>query len=67
MVYIDLNMVRAGGVNHPSEWPFSGYNEIPKGQGNMSSSMTKGSESWLVSVVTKTYGSTIGGGLKPAC
>jgi len=28
MVYIDLNMVRAGVVNHPSEWPFSGYNEI---------------------------------------
>jgi len=24
----DLNMVRAGVVNHPSEWPFSGYNEI---------------------------------------
>lgn len=28
MVYIDLNMVRAGVVGHPSEWPFSGYNEI---------------------------------------
>ena len=28
MVYMDLNMVRAGVVNHPSEWPFSGYNEI---------------------------------------
>jgi len=28
MVYIDLNMVRAGVVTHPSEWPFSGYNEI---------------------------------------
>lgn len=28
MVYIDLNMVRAGIVTHPSEWPFSGYNEI---------------------------------------
>ena len=28
MVYIDLNMVRAGVVNHPSEWPFCGYNEI---------------------------------------
>ena len=28
MVYIDLNMVRAGAVTHPSEWPFSGYNEI---------------------------------------
>ena len=28
MVYIDLNMVRAGVVSHPSEWPFSGYNEI---------------------------------------
>ena len=27
-MYIDLNMVRAGVVKHPSEWPFSGYNEI---------------------------------------
>jgi putative transposase len=28
MVYIDLNMLRAGVVEHPSEWPHSGYNEI---------------------------------------
>jgi hypothetical protein len=28
MVYIDLNMVRAGVVSHPSEWPYCGYNEI---------------------------------------
>ena len=28
LVYIDLNMVRAAVVEHPSEWPFSGYNEI---------------------------------------
>ena len=28
LVYIDLNMVRAGVVAHPSEWPFCGYNEI---------------------------------------
>jgi len=28
MVYIDLNMVRAGVVNHPADWPFTGYNEI---------------------------------------
>jgi REP element-mobilizing transposase RayT len=28
MVYMDLNMVRAGVVGHPSEWAFSGYNEI---------------------------------------
>jgi len=28
LVYIDLNMVRAGVVKHPSEWAFSGYNEI---------------------------------------
>ena len=28
LVYIDLNMVRAGLVRHPSEWPFCGYNEI---------------------------------------
>lgn len=28
LVYIDLNMVRAGVVSHPSEWSFGGYNEI---------------------------------------
>jgi putative transposase len=28
LVYIDLNMVRAGIVNHPSQWSFGGYNEI---------------------------------------
>jgi putative transposase len=28
MVYIDLNMVRAGVVDHPGEWPFCGYSEI---------------------------------------
>jgi len=28
MVYIDLNMVRAGVVDHPSKWPFCGYNKI---------------------------------------
>lgn len=28
LLYIDLNMVRAGVVGHPSEWLFSGYNEI---------------------------------------
>ena len=28
LVYIDLNMVRAGVVNHPSEWDMCGYNEI---------------------------------------
>lgn len=28
MAYIDLNMVRAGVVDHPSEWPFCGYYEL---------------------------------------
>ena len=28
MAYIDLNMVRAGVVRHPCEWPMSGYREI---------------------------------------
>lgn len=28
--YIDLNMVRAGVVDHPSQWPHSGYNEIQR-------------------------------------
>ncbi len=28
LTYIDLNMVRAGVVEHPSQWPVSGFNEI---------------------------------------
>jgi len=28
MLYIDMNMVRAGVVGHPAEWTFCGYNEI---------------------------------------
>ncbi len=28
LVYIDLNMVRSGVVDHPKMWPFCGYNEI---------------------------------------
>jgi len=28
LVYIDLNMVRAGVVNHPAQWTYSGYHEI---------------------------------------
>jgi putative transposase len=30
LVYIGLNMVRAGVVEHPSQWPYGGYNEIQK-------------------------------------
>jgi len=30
ITYIDLNMVRAGVVGHPSEWEFCGYNEIQR-------------------------------------
>ncbi len=30
IVYIDLNMVRTGTVNHPSQWLWCGYNEIQK-------------------------------------
>ncbi len=28
IVYIDLNMVRAGVATHPAQWPHGGYNEI---------------------------------------
>ncbi len=28
LVYIDLNMVRAGVVSHPAEWPTGGYREV---------------------------------------
>ena len=30
MLYIDMNMVRAGVVRRPSEWAFCGYNEIQR-------------------------------------
>ena len=28
LVYMDMNMVRAGAVGHPAEWPHCGYSEI---------------------------------------
>jgi len=28
MLYIDMNMVRAGVVDHPSEWKDCGYKEV---------------------------------------
>ena len=28
LVYVDLNMVRAGVVDHPAKWQWGGYNEI---------------------------------------
>ncbi len=28
LIYIDLNMVRAGVVEHPMDWPFCGFQEI---------------------------------------
>lgn len=30
LVYVDLNMVRAGVVSHPNDWRWSGYHEIQK-------------------------------------
>ena len=36
MVYMDLNMVRAGVIKHPAEWPFGGYQEIQQGPGRYS-------------------------------
>jgi len=32
MVYVDLNIVRAAFVTHPSEWAFCGYHEIQNPQ-----------------------------------
>jgi hypothetical protein len=32
VVYIDLNMVRAGVVGHPAEWSTGGYHEIRQGR-----------------------------------
>lgn len=30
LIYVDLNMVRAGVVRHPGQWPHGGYNEIQR-------------------------------------
>ena len=30
LVYVDLNMVRAGAVSHPEQWLHGGYNEIQR-------------------------------------
>ena len=30
LVYVDLNMVRAGVVDHPREWEVGGYHEIQR-------------------------------------
>lgn len=30
MTYVDMNMVRAGAVAHPAEWPSAGYHEIQR-------------------------------------
>src|SRR3989339_1449785 len=30
LIYVDLNMVRAGVVSHPGQWPHGGYNEIQR-------------------------------------
>ena len=30
ITYIDMNMVRAGVVEHPAQWEFCGYTEIQK-------------------------------------
>jgi len=32
VVYVDLNMVRAGVVQHPAQWPAGGYHEIQGGR-----------------------------------
>ena len=32
LLYIDLNMVRAGVIQHPSQWPFCGYCELMRGR-----------------------------------
>jgi putative transposase len=36
LTYIDLNMVRAGAVAHPSEWEFGGYAEVQAAWGKRS-------------------------------
>jgi len=32
MIYIDLNMIRAGVINNPMEWPYGGFREIMGGR-----------------------------------
>ena len=41
IVYIDMNMVRAGVVEHSAQWKHGGYNEIQSPAENTISSITK--------------------------
>jgi putative transposase len=58
IAYIDLNMVRSGVVNHPSEWNFGGYNEILKTknyvrESKWSQSIAVGSKSFVEGIKEK--------------
>jgi REP-associated tyrosine transposase len=58
IAYIDLNMVRTGLVNHPSEWNFGGYEEILKTknyvrESKWSQSIAVGSKSFVEGIKEK--------------
>ena len=52
LIYIDLNMVRAGVVSHPAEWAHSGYREIQEPLKALRGHRSRG-----VSGVVRLYGS----------
>jgi REP element-mobilizing transposase RayT len=54
LTYIDLNMVRAGVVAHPSEWQVGGYAEMPAGrEGKWTESVAVGSADFVRTIRTK--------------
>jgi len=44
ITYIDLNMVRANVVRHPSEWPFGGYFELQQPRERLRNQLIEGRE-----------------------
>ena len=64
MVYIDLNMVRARVVDHPSKWSHGGYNEIQTPGAKMLSLHTIDSGNWQDLTITNLSYRPIASGFK---
>ena len=48
-----VEMVRAGVIEHPSEWAFSGYSEIQVRDGRWTESVAVGSEAFVAAAKEK--------------
>lgn len=62
LLYVDLNMVRAGVVSHPEQWRHVGSNEIQHPRRKKSSLTTKHCVVFLVSIISRVFSQRMDGG-----